>query len=148
MALAAWMVSLKPLADKTRSFSPSASSGHAYHRKDPEDAAAGGTVVVLEPVSIPSGHFFCRAERWQLADIDPQSRFFLNLLALHGARDVVRLPDRQRHDRQRRIAGGAGGELAAVRDEQVLDVVGLAELVRHTIPRLLAHSVGTQIVGA
>ena len=26
--------------------------------KDPEDAAAGGTVVVLEPVSIPSGHFF------------------------------------------------------------------------------------------
>jgi hypothetical protein len=38
--------------------------------KDPEDAAAGETVVVLEPVSIPSGHYFCRAERW-LADIDP-----------------------------------------------------------------------------
>src|SRR5712671_8009975 len=72
----------------------------------------------------------------------------LNLLALHRAGDVVRLPDRERHDRQRWIAGGAAGELAAIRDEQVLDVVGLAEFVHHAVPRLLAHPVATQVVGA
>src|SRR3954468_8147043 len=42
----------------------------------------------------------------------------LNLLLLHPARNVVRLPDRQRDDGQRRIARGAAGELAAVGDEQ------------------------------
>src|ERR1700674_2803307 len=63
----------------------------------------------------------------------------LNLLALHGGRDVVRLPDGERNDGQRRVAGRAAGELAAVGHEQVLDVVGLAELVHHAIPRLLAH---------
>src|SRR5216683_2962172 len=66
----------------------------------------------------------------------------LDLLALHRAADVVRMPDRERHDRQRWIAGGAASELAAIRDEQVLDVVGLAEFVHHAIPRLLAHPVG------
>src|SRR5882672_6867777 len=37
----------------------------------------------------------------------------LDLLALHGAGDVVRLADRERDDGQRRIAGGAAGELTA-----------------------------------
>ena len=71
-----------------------------------------------------------------------------DFLALHRAGDVVRLPDRQRDDRQRRIAGRAAGELAAVGDEQVLDVVGLAELVHHAVPRLLAHPVGAEVVRA
>src|ERR1700688_354363 len=38
----------------------------------------------------------------------------LNLLALHGGRDVVRLPDGERNDGQRRVAGRAAGALAAV----------------------------------
>ncbi len=37
------------------------------------------------------------------------------------------------------LHGRAAGELAAVRDEQVLDVVGLAELVDHAVPRF-SHS--------
>ena len=52
-----------------------------------------------------------------------------DILLPHFVSDVFRLPDRQRHDRQRRVLGAAGGELAAVGDEQVLDVVRLAELV-------------------
>ena len=46
-----------------------------------------------------------------------------DLLLPHLVGDIVRLPDGQRHDRQRRVLGAAGGELAAVGDEQVLDVV-------------------------
>lgn len=52
---------------------------------------------------------------------------------------VIGLADRQRHDRQGRIFGGARGELAAVRDEQVLDVVRLStHLERQTQSRVIA----------
>src|SRR5271165_976983 len=54
---------------------------------------------------------------------------------LHLVRDIVRLTDRKRHDRQGRVFGAAGGELAAVRDEQVPDVVRLAPLVHHAVAR-------------
>ena len=53
----------------------------------------------------------------------------LERLLAHRLGDVVRLPDRQRHDGERRVLGRAGGELAAVGDEQVLDVVRLAPFV-------------------
>src|SRR5690606_21757034 len=65
---------------------------------------------------------------------------------LHLLGDVVGLPDRQRDDRQRRVFGGAGGELAAVRHEQVPDVVRLAVAVDHTVLGLLAHAVGAEVV--
>ena len=41
--------------------------------------------------------------------------------------DVVGLADGQGHDGERRVLGAAGGELAAVGDEQVGHVVGRAE---------------------
>src|SRR5271165_6977488 len=44
---------------------------------------------------------------------------------LHLVGDVVGLTDREGHDRQGWVLCPAGGELAAVRDEQVLDVVRL-----------------------
>src|SRR5262249_53509756 len=45
-----------------------------------------------------------------------------DLLPAHHPGHRVRLADRQGNDGERRVAGGAGGELAAVGDEQVLDV--------------------------
>ena len=53
---------------------------------------------------------------------------------------MVGLPDRKGNDRQRRIAGRTAGELAAVGDEQVLDVVSLPELVHHANVSLGLHS--------
>src|SRR6267142_3727307 len=61
-----------------------------------------------------------------------QTEVVLDFLSLHGAGDMIRLPDGKRHDGVRRIAGRAAGKLAAIRDEQILDVVGLAELVHDT----------------
>ena len=46
-----------------------------------------------------------------------------DILLAHFVGDVFRLPDGQRDDRQSWIFGAAGGELAAVGDEQVLDIV-------------------------
>src|SRR5690348_3632088 len=65
----------------------------------------------------------------------------------HLIGDVVRLADGQGDDGQRGILRGPGGELAAVGDEQVLDVVGLAMLVHHAVAGLLRHAVGAEIVG-
>ena len=65
---------------------------------------------------------------------------------LHLVGDVVGLTDREGHDRQRRVLGPAGCELAAVRDEQVLDVVRLAPLVHHAVARIGAHTVRAEIV--
>src|SRR6476646_9349719 len=59
---------------------------------------------------------------------------------------VVGLPDRERHDGQRRVLGPAGRELAAVRDEQIGVIVGLAVLVADAVLRLLALAAGTHIV--
>jgi hypothetical protein len=47
------------------------------------------------------------------------------------------LPDRERHDGQCRVLGAAGRELAAVRGEQIGDIVGLAVLVANAVLRLL-----------
>ena len=49
----------------------------------------------------------------------------------HLTCDMIGLTDRQRHDGQRRIFRSPGGELAAVRDEQVGNVMRLAPFVDH-----------------
>ena len=69
-----------------------------------------------------------------------------DVLRAHLLGDVVGLADGQRHDGQRRVLRAAGRELAAVGDEQVLDVVRLAPFVDHAVARLLAHPVGAEIV--
>ena len=61
---------------------------------------------------------------------------------------VVGLPDRERHDGQRRVLGPAGRELAAVRDEQIGDIVGLAELVADAVLCLFALAAGAHVVSA
>jgi hypothetical protein len=72
----------------------------------------------------------------------------LDLAPLHCAGNVVGLPDGQRNDSQRRVARGAGRELAPVRHEQVLDVVRLTVFVDPDVTRLLAHPVGPEVVSA
>src|SRR5258706_612471 len=67
--------------------------------------------------------------------------FFLSGVAqsdvalVHLVGNVIRLPDRQRDDGERRILRRAGGELAAVRDEKVFHVMGLPVTVAHTVAR-------------
>jgi choline dehydrogenase-like flavoprotein len=51
---------------------------------------------------------------------------------------VSGLPDRECHDGQRRVLGAAASELAAVRDEEIGNVVGLAVLVTNAVLRRLA----------
>ncbi len=53
----------------------------------------------------------------------------LDALGRHFLGDEIRLADCQCHDGQRRVFRRAGGELAAVGHEQVLDVVSLAPLL-------------------
>ena len=59
---------------------------------------------------------------------------------------VIGLPDRQRHDRQRGIARSGARKLAAVADEQVVDVVGLSPLVADPIAGLGAHPQRAHVV--
>src|SRR5437660_5528717 len=68
--------------------------------------------------------------------------FPLNDLLCHHIRNVVRLPDRQRDDSQSRILGAARGELAAVGNKQIRDIVGLPEFVDDAVARLFAHPAG------
>ena len=79
--------------------------------------------------------------RWRIQDPQCSRRKSagLDFLSLHGAGDMIRLPDGKRHDRERRIAGRAAGELAAIGDEQIFDIVGLAEFVHDTVPCFRAH---------
>ena len=64
----------------------------------------------------------------------------------NSAGDVVGLPDGERDDGQRRVLRRAGGELAAVGDEEVRDVVALPAPVDHPVARVLAHPVGAEVV--
>src|SRR5262245_66662990 len=64
----------------------------------------------------------------------------------HLVGDVVGLADRERDDRQGRVGGGTGAELAAVRDEQVLNLVGLAPLVADPVLRPFAHAATAHVV--
>src|ERR1700730_8352971 len=61
---------------------------------------------------------------------------------------MISLSDCKRHDRERRIAGRAGGELAAIRYEQIFDIVGLAEFVHDTVLCFRAHPVRAHVMGA
>src|SRR5262245_45935141 len=72
----------------------------------------------------------------------------LHLLPTQLTGQVLSLPDRERHNGQRRVLGPAGRKLAAVRDEQIGDVVGLAILVAHPVLRLLALAAGALVLGA
>ncbi len=69
-----------------------------------------------------------------------------DLVLAHLLGDTVGLADRQRDDSERGVLGGTGGELVAVGDEQVLDVVGLAVLVHHASRRIGAHPAAAEIV--
>src|SRR5437660_12920213 len=60
--------------------------------------------------------------------------------------DVVGLTNGKRDNRQGRVLGAAGRELAAVGYEQILDVVSLAEFVADAIPRILRHPAGAEIM--
>jgi hypothetical protein len=54
----------------------------------------------------------------------------------HLLGDVVGLTNGKADNCQRWVLGAAGRELATVRDEQILDVVGLAEFVADTVSRI------------
>jgi hypothetical protein len=56
----------------------------------------------------------------------------LHLLLTQLIGQVSGLPDRERHDGQRRVLGAAGRELTAVRDKQIGNVMGLTVLVADT----------------
>ena len=60
--------------------------------------------------------------------------------------DVIRLADRQRHDRQGRIGSPGARELATVADEQVLDVVGLTPPVADAVGGFGAHPQRAHVV--
>ena len=64
----------------------------------------------------------------------------------HQFSHVIRLPNRQRHNRQRRVLRPTGGEHAAIRDEQIRNIMALAETVDHAVFWLCTHTIGTQIM--
>ena len=70
-----------------------------------------------------------------------------NCLLAHLVGDVVGLTYRQGHDGEGRVLRSAGRELAAVRDEEIFDVVRLAPLVDDAVARILRHAVSAEIVG-
>jgi hypothetical protein len=57
----------------------------------------------------------------------------LDILLCQLIRDVVRLPDRECDDGQCRILGCSGGELASVRDKEILNVMGLTPFVANAV---------------
>src|SRR5882757_5646010 len=67
-------------------------------------------------------------------------------LHLHLLSDVLRLADRQSHDRERWIFRCAGRELTAVGDEEILDVVPLAPFVAYAVGGLRAHPAGPKVM--
>ena len=64
----------------------------------------------------------------------------------HLMMDVIRLADRQRDDRQGRIARPGARELTAITDEQVLDVVRLTPPVANSIRPVGAHPARAHVV--
>ena len=59
---------------------------------------------------------------------------------------VVRLADRQRNDRQGRIASPGARELTAIADEQILDIVGLTPAVANPVGGLSAYPQRAHVV--
>src|SRR3981189_631052 len=88
-----------------------------------------------------------RLSFWTIQDLSAAFKAVLDCLSQHAAPPYMPNPDGKRHDGERRIAGRAAGELAAIRDEQILDVVGLAEFVHDTILRFGPHPVGAHVMG-
>src|SRR5215469_2794927 len=70
----------------------------------------------------------------------------LHLLLAQLVGQIFGLPDRQRNDGQSGILSATAGELTAVGDEQIRDVVSLAVFVAHAVPRLFALTAGTHVV--
>ena len=64
----------------------------------------------------------------------------------HLMMDVIRLADRQRDDRQGRIARPGARELTAITDEQVLEVVRLTPPVANSIRPVGAHPARAHVV--
>ena len=60
----------------------------------------------------------------------------LDILLRHLVSNVIGLTNRERDDCQGRIFCCAGCELAAVRNEQVFDIMSLPPLVANSIPRV------------
>src|SRR5215831_4179498 len=69
-----------------------------------------------------------------------------NRAGAHLAMDVIRLADRERDDRQRRVATPRARELTAITDEQVLDVVRLTPPVANAVRRVRAHPARAHVV--
>ena len=67
---------------------------------------------------------------WRHRKVPP---YCLDIACANFASDVISLPDRQRHNSQRRIFGSARGELRPIRDEQVFDIMGLTPFVHHAV---------------
>ena len=57
-------------------------------------------------------------------------------------RNIIRLTDRQAHNRQRWVFARARSELTAVRDKQVRNIMALAPFVHDPIFRQKAHAIG------
>src|ERR1700712_59001 len=68
-------------------------------------------------------------------------------LALQPVSNELRLPDRQGDDGQRRVLSCAGGELAAVGNEQIGDFMALSVFIADAVLRLFTHAAGAQVVG-
>src|SRR5471030_2215855 len=64
----------------------------------------------------------------------------------HLSGDVIRLANGEGDDGKRRVLRAAGGELATVGNEQVLDVMRLPELVAHAIGGIAAHAASAEVV--
>jgi hypothetical protein len=64
----------------------------------------------------------------------------------HFFGDVISLPNRERNDRERRVLGRAVHKLAAIRDEQVADVVRLSVLIADTVAWARALPAGAHVV--
>ena len=76
----------------------------------------------------------------------PRSDFSLDRPSAHLTVHVVRLADRQRNDRQGRIASPGARELTAITDEQILDVVGLTPPVANPVGGHSTHPQRAHVV--
>ena len=71
---------------------------------------------------------------------------FLDILLCHLVSDVIRLPNCECDNRQRRICRRAGCELTAVRNKQVFDIVSLTPFVANPIFTAGALTTGAKIM--
>jgi len=76
--------------------------------------------------------------------VDPS----LHILLHTFRRDVIGLSNCQGYNRQRWVLAATGRELAAVRDEQVLDVVALIPFIEHAGLGIIAHPACAHFVNA